>query len=1501
YQAAKANFEKAKEYGFSSGKTAQGLMVVCIKEGKLREAMNELKQAVETDAGDQDIYRLLLDNLSEKEKLNEVFGIIFSYSDDKLQKAVRNGLNGCYKDADIEEDKITMLTEVLGELQNATNKVISSSVSSAYAELNTNLCDRYTVLAIKLATEEKFDEAQMYFDKAEELNPDSSDLIHLLGDFLVSVERYEEGIGRLEQVKSLIDVYTPYGLDLIRDLRDAYFKYGKSLLEKGEINRAIPLFRKFLITSIEIDKREDKGEEDSKELYEFFIHFLSALADSPEGIEQGIVILKELEKTAPRKSLSADLINYGLGKFYYEKSRCEELFAYPEMFEYLDKTLQHSGKMDKYAELAAFHIQRERGYIYLSHYSYRRAKNDFEKCLRHINISEKSIASIRVMLGVIDEISGNHLGVIGRLEGIEEEMLPISHQIILNQTLGDAYSGVGDLDRALDSYREALKERTLFSPVIRARLAGIYRKRGKTEKAEESCELALKEILEDMNMIPDREQENIESRIENLESNRHRIPKINLQPASEVLISLGSLYISFGKEMLGKRICDLGIALGREEVEMRKEFRNKVPNIDLFIGIKKEVLLALADEAFSNKEYAFWGEIIEALGKKGGREIVSHLLDSAALPFLKEKEGKEFVQNLLCALLWTKEARAWEEIDRIIGQQDKKSRKKLAKEISGLRKKLGKEMEARAEKAAAIEAIDVLSERYSKYHRLIGEQRDEIAEELLRKHISLPDLLEMLDKGAPATGWKQTIEVLEGKAYLVEFECWEKYDFEPEVILEVTSPAIDGKFLIEHKERLKKALIDSGIYQRWSEGKIEVLGCNLYPRIGEKQGVYEKRREEVMDAFERAFTEIENERRSKATGSILNGYRVVREEFKEVNFTLKEFQKKRTRTDGKLFSKTTIRSELNGLVALGILEVDKSAKPYIYILKPLFQRGPPDIVSGLEHFLQNLPARPEPNDIDATRLNIKNHIEKVGVNTVIKIVRSYYKDKSCEPAIHGILLFWPDRNITAAEKMTIKSYLEEEEQKNYFDRAVSLIHRGNIEGRELHLGKLTDFFGDSVNGIYQEGLYVINHRTFALICDEDKLIEIESELEKFIEKDMKHRRKYHKLLRFRTDPVRIAEAGHITLSEQFFKYFESSKSVVLIENPEKRVIEIWPQENISMRSERFNQEKWFAEMLKLLNSANELEETYFDRNKTDKDGGDKVGWYCAKEPQVTENVDRFTYRMPKKSFEILKGKIKQAVDKGEVTNEDYEQFLKRGLAWIDKRPKTHFINSPKIYSLAEEAMNTVLGKDNQIRDYRDLMRYIRLCLRTRYIIRKFKKEYNYDIVRQVRTRLNGYSRYNHLLEFYRNQYGGFAGEDGKEDEEALLEDLITRFVANRALGSETVELLDEKGITTRLDDFCPLTSCVVKDGLWMFENGLDKINAIILKNNVELNSKYKIAKEKQEKFEKKIFHLLNKTPYSRKQLIEVIRILDPQAETRLETFEEENALEECFDGYLKED
>ncbi|RKY43125.1 MAG: hypothetical protein DRP85_00370 [Candidatus Makaraimicrobium thalassicum] len=2114
YEAARTEFQRARELGVSAGRTAQGFMVACIQEEKFGEAIDELRRALEADAEDPNIYRLLLNNLPGKERLKQAFGVIFSLSDNELFKTAMKGLKAYYQNPKTGEDITAVLAEVLRELRGSADDVVASRASSACAELDAGLSDRLAILAIEAANKGDLAAAERYFDKAEGSDPRNVNVLHPLGDFLISIERYEEGIKRLEQAKGLIeDVNTPYGLDLVRDLRDAYVRYEKNLLKNGKIIQAGSLFRKALITAIEIDKRKDKEGEDSKELYEFLIDFVATLEGSPEGIEQGVAVLKELLPIAAEKSLSADLINFGLGKLYYEKSKMEEVFGNPETLVHLDQAVQATGKKDEYAALAAFHIRRQRGYIYLSSYDYRRAKQDFDICLQQQKVSEEMMAPVRIVASVIDEASGNHSGVIKRLNDVDEDLIPASHQVILNKLLGDAYYGIGDLDRALKFYQEALsKERTLFNPVIRVRLGRVYRDIGEPEKAVESCELALKEAMEDMDMVPAKGREDIESWIQNLGSNRDRIPVFNIQPLSEVLISMGALDVFSEKEISGKSLFDMGVELGRQEVEARKAFSNKVPDadIDLFAGIRKEVLLALAGEALQSENHAFWGEIIEALGKTGGEDIVDYLLDKLELPFLKGEKGLEPLQNFLRALLWTRESRAWEQVDRVMAGQDKRSRKKIAKAITRLKKELGRDEERsrkaeeaekarkareaeeaerlrkereekKAEKAReakekkarqkayravppavmeilgpeqvdaiideaiqqgeseetdvtlTIMAVDALSDRYIKYHRLIGEQRDELAERLRRERISLPEFLRTLDDEAPATGWKQTVEVSAGELYLVEFGTWKKYEglgsegFEPEVILEVRSPEIDRESLSAYQERLKEALVESGIYRRWSEAELETLGGNLYPGTEEDQGAYDDRWDGIMDFFAGLFTEISTEievkekdtptapekTTMKAPGSLsMDEDRRIDKQYitglvskatertwevnipaaaDYINRHAPPLKTAHVEPGGiRIFTVDSLGDKLgiprfkgaekapDLVYAYGVFDeeeddlkiyateayFDAHLKDDILALAEIIDHEYTENVLGYSHraaasrsrkfvpeggflspfhyFYINriieegdyllagslVPERDASDDIVEANKGDKDAAGKI--QSYEKLFFSYLRllewlskadkeknhDVLAEYALRAykILERYPEIILTEGQKEIYQRisperfYIHEyesakkvsmplsefpfDEFEHYGENTVFLgskfgsrgglyckgkkkpliritehpgrkiafnLKNGDIyriwilddgdnvidfrqmgqiyetDGRfrkrfyykitrsqfnelgdciikehrldaagTLHIGGRVVRFGayyanckveikvrsgqiDSVwifdehglpvkkadfvlifdcNGISKAGTNQIP-RFASLTRDDRKLSSRAREPEATESRDLSSKRGWLKgsfyrnltrnelekldnvtlkrlrlnsrgarylggskdpvpyfprhpnaeveidMIQGHIDKVRILgsdgevveehifklvydEEGRITCSFhkdmaeddfekitgritrlktgggghlragtaalgtftghkncpaeaeiergipkviRFYEDMETRKPAgkpvrySLIYDAGGRLIDSFRKQYSKAAGERLkkatvkefylnkgaslkfgerywatfdrkeyggrkiefdvtdgivtevrifdrqgeNIEKtcpfslvyeiggkgkeklvdsfWTAygpekfekltnhvirtlklskygaldiggrvgrnknmprakfpgnpgaevvvyvkegEVIRVTDIAgDELEGTYFGRDKTGASGESNLDRRYGQGPLAAGTVDRSAYRMPKKPFEILKEKIKEAVSKGEIPDGDHERFLSHGLAWTDKGARVHFIRNSKIYTLAMEAMNTGSGAGDQIKDYHDLMGYINLYLRTKYIIKRFRREYKYDIVKQVILRLKDYPRYIRLLEFYRDQYGKFAGEDRKGDEEALLEDMISRFVASRALGGGAVELLDEKGMNRSLDDFWPLASCVIKDGLWMFENELDKIKDIIFKENAQLKDEYKTAKEKQERLKKRIFQLLNEASPTVKQLIEIIRILDPQAEARSRAQEDASA----FEGYLKED
>ncbi|MCX7178566.1 MAG: ATP-binding protein [Proteobacteria bacterium] len=85
------------------------------------------------------------------------------------------------------------------------------------------------------------------------------------------------------------------------------------------------------------------------------------------------------------------------------------------------------------------------------------------------------------------------------------------------------------------------------------------------------------------------------------------------------------------------------------------------------------------------------------------------------------------------------------------------------------------------------------------------------------------------------------------------------------------------------------------------------------------------------------------------------------------------------RSTRQLFPKLTfIYSELNGLVALGILEIlDRATKPYDYRLTDNYRRAPPQIKQQITRLLKKLPARPTEGQLEYRKRQISKLLSPI--------------------------------------------------------------------------------------------------------------------------------------------------------------------------------------------------------------------------------------------------------------------------------------------------------------------------------------------------------------------------------------------------------------------------------------------------------------------------------------------------------------------------------------------
>ncbi|NQT06556.1 MAG: MATE family efflux transporter, partial [Candidatus Omnitrophica bacterium] len=107
-------------------------------------------------------------------------------------------------------------------------------------------------------------------------------------------------------------------------------------------------------------------------------------------------------------------------------------------------------------------------------------------------------------------------------------------------------------------------------------------------------------------------------------------------------------------------------------------------------------------------------------------------------------------------------------------------------------------------------------------------------------------------------------------------------------------------------------------------------------------------------------------------GTLIRALEVIEDEFSEGPFMKSQFQPLRINSETKRpYSNTTIYAELNGLVALGILDiVDRKKRPYEYILTDAYRKAPPRIKKGIRSILETLHARPIDEELKDTKFQI---------------------------------------------------------------------------------------------------------------------------------------------------------------------------------------------------------------------------------------------------------------------------------------------------------------------------------------------------------------------------------------------------------------------------------------------------------------------------------------------------------------------------------------------------
>ncbi|MBD3379496.1 MAG: HD domain-containing protein, partial [Candidatus Omnitrophica bacterium] len=192
-------------------------------------------------------------------------------------------------------------------------------------------------------------------------------------------------------------------------------------------------------------------------------------------------------------------------------------------------------------------------------------------------------------------------------------------------------------------------------------------------------------------------------------------------------------------------------------------------------------------------------------------------------------------------------------------------------------------------------------------------------------------------------------------------------------------------------------------------------------------------------------------------GDLLNGFETIRREnrLRKSGFTRKEFMEFRKKNAAETFKYTTVASELEGLVKLGILEADRSEKPYSYRLTRRCSRAPPSAISKLLVKLGKLPAFPADEELEIIRGEIDRDIFSDGAVELSEIEKN-----------KNIILYFiewlPALNLEiirlSSEKAGLAASLEKERVSERLSRRLSAV-RAELKQKNSDLANISGLKG----------------------------------------------------------------------------------------------------------------------------------------------------------------------------------------------------------------------------------------------------------------------------------------------------------------------------------------------------------------------------------------------------------------------------------------------------------
>ncbi|MFH1283035.1 MAG: tetratricopeptide repeat protein [bacterium] len=646
FEKALGHFDTAEKYGANLQDVEAARIELYIDSGDLDKARGKFDELFRQRPENGELIDKFVNYLKTAEDISGFFERPLSSQDNQFIKTITNTLQiSCAKmKKSVSQNNIVKLHKAFLLLQKNENDVVRTNAKNLYPVIKQAVCDWYTLCAEELFKNGKEDSALELIEQALRIEPNEPRALYMYGVNLVKLGNLEEGINNLEAVLKLGDSKMKKNI-IQQDLRDVYFRYAGDLLEEGNIKKALSVAEKAFETAVEVERKADK-EISPQNFITNFIIFFKGFNKSEDSLKTGIEFLGRIsakyEKQTKNKSFVAALVYYALAYLHLDICRNRNLLGSGEVFEFANKALRIQLQHEESKIMIAYFINKLLGDAFFRIPAYKQSKRYYEACINS-GVKEEFLKQIRVMVGYADIKLGETKKGITTLENLKYAgQLEVNYQIARLFSLSEAHLDLGQFPAAVDYCKQALtivkNNKNIPDSYIIGLLGKVYFKQGEFPKAKEYIENSLQAEAVNLGFMAESESAEIEDIIKLLVSEQDKIPIFNLQPLSEILMTLSSVYAAeVDNQAVAEMAKEISLELGKKDVKQRRELRNSSEKIDFSVCVEAsdEVLLELADESYKSMDIGFWVEIVFELLERECKKIVQYI--NKILPDLERK------------------------------------------------------------------------------------------------------------------------------------------------------------------------------------------------------------------------------------------------------------------------------------------------------------------------------------------------------------------------------------------------------------------------------------------------------------------------------------------------------------------------------------------------------------------------------------------------------------------------------------------------------------------------------------------------------------------------------------------------------------------------------------------------------------------------------------------------------------------------------------------------